>query len=304
MKKIFILATAAIVALASCTKSEVVYNQGQQEIGFRQFTGSMTKATDLSALVDGPETMGVFAHISGSYQAYFSNAKFVKPGTGNDWSGDPNRYWPLQDKLDFTVYAPWVDGTTYDALTAKLTVQVADNTTAQQDFLYGVQRYTDKAKTVAAVPVVLKHALSKLTFKVKSNVPNLFTITKVELVDAIQDGSFIVTYGAETSIYPTEGSTKRTCDVYSGSLAVTADNYTSLDSKLVFPIGGPNNDAQLRITYNMVDATGLVAVVNLNHDWETGKHYTYSVDINATEILLSPSVEDWETTTGTPITIN
>ena len=44
MKKFYVFAAVAIAALASCTKSEVVYNQGQQEIGFRQFTGSMTKA--------------------------------------------------------------------------------------------------------------------------------------------------------------------------------------------------------------------------------------------------------------------
>ena len=42
MKKFYVFAAVAIAALASCTKSEVVYNQGQQEIGFRQFTGAMT----------------------------------------------------------------------------------------------------------------------------------------------------------------------------------------------------------------------------------------------------------------------
>lgn len=300
MKKIFILATAAIVAFASCTKSEVVYNQGQQEIGFRQFTGSMTKGdpTNLSELVGGPTTMGVYAHISDGNQAYFSNAKFVKPtDASNNWGGEPKRYWPLQDKLDFTVYAPYVDGTTYNATNAQLTVQVATNTTAQEDFLYGVKRYTDQGKTAVAVPVVLRHALSKLTFKVKSNVSGLFKITKVELVDAVQDGSFTVTYGATPDIAVSTGSTKGTCNVYAAeaasSLSVT-ESYQDLGSKLVFPIGSGSNEAKLRITYNMVDATGLVAVVNLNHDWSNGKHYTYSVDITATQILLSPSVEDWD----------
>lgn len=305
MKKVLVIATAAIVALASCTKSEVVYNQGQQEIGFRQFTGSMTKAeTNLSDLVGGPTTMGVFAHISGSStQPYFLNAKFVKPESGNKWGGEPKLYWPLQDKLDFTVYAPYVIGTTYNATGGVLTVQVADNTTAQQDFLYGKERYIDKGKTSDAVSVVLKHALSKLTFQVKSNVSDLFTITKVELVDAIQDGSFKVTYGVETSIAPITGSTKGTCDVYNGSCVVTKDAYSQLGSKLVFPTGSGSNEAKLKITYNMVDATGLVAVVNLNHDWSTGKHYTYSVDINATEILLTPTVEEWTPETRTPITV-
>ena len=86
--------------------------------------------------------------------------------------------------------------------------------------------------------------------------------------------------------------TKGDCDVFAGTKAVT-DSYVELGSKLVFPIGSANNEAMLKITYNLVDVIGLVAEVALNHDWQSGKHYTYNVDIHATEILLSPSVEDW-----------
>lgn len=309
MKKFYVFAAVAIAALASCTKSEVVYNQGQQEIGFRQFTGSMTKAnTNLSELAGVP-TMGVFAHIWNSAneeKVYFSNAKFVKPESGNSWGGDPKRYWPLKDELDFTVYAPWVEGTTYTHTSSELAVTVADNTTNQYDFLYGKERYIQETKTSSAVPVVLKHALSKLTFKVKSNVSGQFKITKVELVEALQSGSFKVKYDPfSITMFP--GGTKTTCNVYAAeagsSLSVT-DSYQDLGSKLVFPIGGPQNEAKLRITYNMVEATGLVAEVALNHDWDSGKHYTYNVDINATEILLTPTVEEWATGTTSPITIN
>ena len=61
MKKIFILATAAIVAFASCMKTEVVSNSEPQEIAFRQFTGSMTKADpDPTDLASYASTMGVF----------------------------------------------------------------------------------------------------------------------------------------------------------------------------------------------------------------------------------------------------
>ena len=319
MKKIFILATAAIVAFASCMKSEVVYNQGQQEIGFRQFTGSMTKAegdpTNLSGLVGGPTTMGVFAHINASdpYQPYFSNAKFVKPTDGkNNWGGDPKRYWPIKDKLDFTLYAPHVEGTTYDNDTKKLTVTVADNTTNQHDFMYGTQRYIGKEKTADGVPVVLKHALSKVSVKIKSNVDNLFKVTKVEIVDSIQNGSFVVTYDGSTSIEMTPGSTKGTVETYSnttGTDLTTSEEGISFGSKLVFPLAplaatnAATNAAKLRITYNMEKATGLEAVVDLSDAWESGKHYTYNVTLTATEILLTPTVEDWGNGSTSPIEI-
>ena len=313
MKKFYVFAAVAIAALASCTKSEVVYNQGQQEIGFRQFTGSMTKAegTNLSDLDGGPETMGVFAHIWNSTneeKVYFSNAKFVKPESGNSWGGDPKRYWPLKNELDFTVYAPWVEGTTYthSSSSPELAVTVANNTDNQYDFLYGKQRYIQVEKTSNAVSVVLKHALSKLSFQVKSNVSDLFKITNVELVDAVQDGSFKVIYGYETSIAVTTGAIKGTCDVFDGNCVVKNDAYSPLGSKLVFPIGGPQNEAKLRITYNMESATGLVATVPFtNQSWDSGKHYIYNLEINATEILLSPTVEDWdEMTVEDPITIS
>ena len=303
MKKIFILATAAIVALASCTKSEVVYNKGQQEIGFRQFTGSMTKATNLSALVGGPETMGVFAHISGSStQPYFLNAKFVKPASSNDWGGDPKRYWPLQDKLDFTIYAPYVDGTTYDASTAALTVPVADNTTAQQDFLYGVERYTNKTKADSPLAVVLKHALSLVSVKISSNTTGVFTVTKVEIIDPIQGGTIKVDYSSTTSVDVTPSSVTGDVTISSTETPLTG-TATDFGSKLVFPISPITNAAKLKITYNMESALGLVAEVNLPDSWQTGKHYTYNVTFSATEILLTPTVEEWTTESTTPITV-
>ena len=42
MKRLFILA-AATVALASCAKTQVVYNEEPQEIAFRQVENVMTK---------------------------------------------------------------------------------------------------------------------------------------------------------------------------------------------------------------------------------------------------------------------
>lgn len=307
MKKFYVFAAVAIAALASCTKSEVVYNQGQQEIGFRQFTGAMTKATNLSGLEGGPTSMGVFAHINASNQAYFSNAKFVERSS-NNWGGETPRYWPINDKLDFTIYAPYVDGTTYKNDTKKLTVAVANNTAAQQDFMYGTKRYTEIEKTKSGVPVVLKHALSKVSVQIKSsNVDNLFKVTKVEIVNPILDGSFVVTYGDATTIAMDPGSTKGTVATYSDSEGkFLTSSLVDFGSKLVFPLA-PNaatnevtNAAQLRITYNMESAIGLIAEAPLSEKWASGMHYTYNVTLTATEILLTPTVEGWTDATTSP----
>ena len=57
MKRLFILASAAIVALASYTKTQVVYTEAPEEISFKQVTNVMTKAGALQTGV-----LGVFAH--------------------------------------------------------------------------------------------------------------------------------------------------------------------------------------------------------------------------------------------------
>ena len=44
MKRFFVCAAAAIVALASCSKTQVVYNDAPEEIGFKAVSGVMTKA--------------------------------------------------------------------------------------------------------------------------------------------------------------------------------------------------------------------------------------------------------------------
>ena len=301
MKKIFILAAVAIAALASCTKSEVVYNQGQQEIGFRQFTGSMTKAEALSGFAS---SMGVFANINGTNAAYFSNANFVLQ-TGTTWHGDPAKYYPLQNALDFTLYAPKVEDSkvTFNVDAKTLNVTVDENTSTQTDYLYGSQRYLNNTKNDGALAVTLKHALSKVSVKIGSNVDNLFKVTKVEIVDPIQEGSFVVTYDGSTDIAMTPGSTKGTVETYSNPTGITlTSSEGDFGSKLVFPV--TSNEAKLRITYNMESANGLVAVKSLSDAWESGKHYTYNVTLTATEILLTPTVEDWTNGTTTPITIN
>ena len=77
MRKLILCAAAAIVALASCTKTQVINTEEPKEIGFKTLTGVMTKATTGSTdLVGG--TMGVYAYVNGTTTSYFSNVAFTK----------------------------------------------------------------------------------------------------------------------------------------------------------------------------------------------------------------------------------
>ena len=96
MKRFFILATAAIVALASCAKTEVVYNDAPEQIAFKQITGAMTKA------FGNYTTLGVFAYQDS--KKHFENYTFTHDGV-KGWT-NPDAVWPYEGDLTFTVYAP------------------------------------------------------------------------------------------------------------------------------------------------------------------------------------------------------
>lgn len=297
MKKFYVFAAVAIAALASCTKSEVVYNQGQQEIGFRQFTGSMTKANE--ALSGYASTMGVFAYHNVS-TAYINNGSFKETTTTGTWGGDPTKYyWPLQGTLDFTVYAPHqATGVDYVLNDKKLKVTIADNSSEQIDYLYGKMWYNEKTKATSPVPVVLKHALSWVTINVGASEDGIFTVSSVLLEDTYQAGSYEVSYRIadnHTSTVSTSGSTVDMEFVEAGPWQPTTTLTACSASKFVVP----SNQTSIVITYKMAGSDAeLTASIDLSRGnttpkWETGKHYTYNITLKADEILFSPEVEDW-----------
>lgn len=304
MKKFYVFAAVAITALASCTKSEVVYDQGQQEIGFRQFTGSMTKAD--SALSSYAKTMGVFAYhngTNGTTTLYIDNGCFKETSTTGIWGGDQTKYyWPLQGTLDFTVYAPHqATDVEYALKDKKLTVTIADNSGEQIDYLYGKVQYNGKTKTASPVPVVLKHALSKVTINVgaSANDNGIFTVKSVLLEDTYQAGSYEVSYTTANdheSKVKTLGSTVDMEFVSSSPWEPTTALTDCTESKLVVP----SDQTSILITYKMAGSDAwLTASIALSTEssvnkWETGKHYTYNITLNADEILFSPTVQDWD----------
>ena len=300
MKKFYVFAAVTIAALASCTKSEVVYNQEQQEIGFRQFTGAMTKADPSTTALPTGTSMGVFSYLNGTQTAYFENAKFVNKSGTTKWGGEDPRYWPLQGTLDFVLYAPHqASGATYTPSTKVLNVTIADNSTAQTDYLYGKDFYVNTAKPATpsnGVPVVLKHALSKVTIAAKANEASIFTVSSIKLMQTIQEGSYTVTYNTTWDDFTSEvtGSptaTKKDIEYVSSDWNLTTDFSINTASKLVVP----SAQTSIVLTYKMKGSeTPLTATVNLTGGtWDTGKHYTYNITLKADEILFSPEVEEW-----------
>ena len=281
MKRLFILASAAIVALAACTKTEVVYTEAPAEIGFKTLTGAMTKANlDL----DGNTTMGVFANFEDE-SVRFTNEKFIS--TETLWKGETPQYWPLGNAaLNFVFYAPYANTPSYAVATKTLTIPV-DNATAQTNWLYGATIETGSKNTpVASGKPVMNHLLAKVTIKLTGGI----TINSATLVGTEQNETATIVYPAATPAWSNDNAP------VSMPLISTSTELNNTP-KEAFCYVIPSAQTSLELNY----AIGGGAAANYTLDlstlgsWVAGKHYIYNINVEPGEITFVPTVEAWTT---------
>ncbi len=177
MKKYIILAAAAVMALAACTKTEVA-PESQREISFQVANGIQTKATG-SVYSNG--AFGTYAWFNNT-DDFMVNEKVDK--SGGVWKTvDHTFYWPKTGSISFISYSPFEgtsntagtvpaitkDGITYTGITAgSIDLMYADKATCSSN----VNEVTDSDTAdsgFTGVPTVFRHALAKLSFNIKAN---------------------------------------------------------------------------------------------------------------------------------------
>lgn len=297
MKRFFICAAAAIVALASCSKTEVVNTSAPEEIGFKAVTGAITKAEQTDATLDG--TMGVLAFVHGGTTPYFANTSFSK--TGTYWTASPSQYWPVTGALDFAVYAPFTEGTTYasNTLTIPADNSASSDIASQNDYLYGETYYTNSGagynKETTSVSVGLKHAQAKVTLSFTgTNV----TVTNVKLDAPVLKGSCAVDYSTNPATVTWTPGAANSSVVLIASADLT--NVASAASLLVVP----ETTSSFTFTYQMDGSTTTLNHTINTETWKPGNHYTYNVNIVGNEIKFAPEVDpSWGTGTGSTTTM-
>ena len=289
MKRLFILATAAIVALASCAKTEVVYTGAPEEITFKTYTDVMTKTLGESAY----DNMGVIA-----YQGdvvYFDATTFEE---GTPWTAEAGneRYWPATGDLRFVVYAP-ADGWTYAETTTPATktltatIPVGDEV---PDYLYASEQPVgNKTDNAAGVDVDLKHAAAAVVLNFQGE-KDVVALTSVTLTGTIQSGTCNVDYTANppTVVWNTTGAP-----------SVQKEFLKDTDSPVAFSDSKPNQEYTTRVVPVTSQASTIVFNYTLNGSpasytidaatlgaWDPGKKYTYTISIGATEIKVNPTV--------------
>lgn len=329
MKRLFILA-AAVFTLASCAKTQVVYNEEPQEIAFRQVENVMTKTNpSLGDWADG--SMGVFAYKTEGKEEYLDNAKFAKHSTNSYWVGSTTSYyWPFQDYLDFYFYAPHqVNNASVDVNENKLTISTFtnkdyDNSSSYvgsapnlnyncADLMYGSEIITkskDQVEDDEGIPVTLKHALALVQVKAEATTENIVTIKSMKLNGTPKSADLAVEYTDEDDDNATPYTGVAEWDNYSETIDLTIvsdESDVAVDDALA-PLGNEvlvipgKAQTSFTIVYTLAGSTTeFTATLPLSSAstpiWEPGKKYVYSITFGVEEIKFAPEVVDWGTGT-------
>ena len=222
MKKVIIIASAALLALAACTKVEVVDNTPAQKINF-QVANYMTKAQGNNFQAEAPYffTNAWYTPESGTAnQHYMPNVKVEL--IDGAWQPAEPYYWPKTGTINFFSYASFNDlaaaevntgdadyGTTF-AITGH-TVAADDNIMIADAVYYAGKNahnadgamVTDDLKDGTSdsgyngVPTMFRHLLAQVKFNIglatKSTIAGTTnwtaTVTKARLVKRAAKGS-------------------------------------------------------------------------------------------------------------------
>lgn len=331
MKKIF-FSLLAIAALASCAKTEPVFTEADSEIMIAPVTAVSTKA--VTGVIDGTvypkaENFKVYAYWANEPAAstfetygalYLNNVEFTNKG--EYWGGTTPYYWPKNGSLRFAAYSPssvpmvhtLADGVDEYTLNGFAYPTNVDDT---YEVLVAKTSESYTAQTAAKnVSVVFEHALSWLQFYLKAATPaanNAFQVKNITINDVNNYGNMTADMNAGTKTWSTAYQTPAAPQfmVYNHASGATFAH----DAKL-FENGGtdqkagngvivlPQPTTTVTITFDQLSINGTPALLNQtvtipltldeNKPWEAGKKYIYTVTFDLDEILINPSVEEWE----------
>ena len=325
MKKIF-FSLLAIAAIASCAKTEDVYTEGDSEIKLSPVTKLQTKANFLGA-VDGivyptAENFDVYAYWKNvpAGEEFTDGSMFLEgkeaggaefTNKGNFWGGVVNYYWPKNGSLRFSAYSPShldVDHQQADDLYT-ISYEQPSKTAETWDFLvaptspsYSLMTATEK------VAIEFQHALSWITLKVKAkdaDAAKAFDIKKVTINNVLTKANFAAKMGDGIQYEEWLGqNTAAPYVVFEGSQMVT-ETVTDIENTVAGTLVIPQNTTSVTVDFDQygvngtADTPGMTITLDLvldqdNEPWRPGKHYNYTLIFGLDEILINPSVVDWD----------
>ena len=311
---LFLACLASGTMLASCTQQQPDRPEASP-ITFSPSALPPTKApVEGSTFPEGRSfvvSSYYYATDGGTSGNYFSGLTFSK--NGSTWSAD--KYWPLGGALDFLAFSSPDLGVSASYNGATVSTQVAlivpDNSTVQEDILYG---YTAQTPMTNSVAINFLHAQALICFKAKSSIAynattnTGITVTGITLNSASYSGTCTIGHGSCSWEALGPGKNLEVPGLNSTNLGTSYSDV--LGTGILVPV---QSCTSATITYTLHNGkqangsdqnmTGLVKTVTLTADgsmWQAGNRYTYQIDITQHGVSISPVVSPWiEATTAT-----
>ncbi|MBR3075345.1 MAG: fimbrillin family protein [Bacteroidales bacterium] len=354
MKHNQLILAAALVVLAGCNKANVETIDSKDEIGFRAVASMATKAND--AIITGTtyaqdntfqvwgwqsEKADFSEFANGDASNFMTNLK-IEWTKGRDntrteaWRNKDNYYyWPFTGMISFLAIHPSTvvpTSTGWDATNDKPTASIENyDISASKDSTDLMFANAAGARRADALPLVFKHALSQIQFRVRTDYD--YTLDDVEFkVDSVKlnniDLSGNVAYANDVINWTANTTQTEAKDYFKTTKVVeyaATDVAAALYGRALVMIPQPANSdnaattdviegTTITIGYTMKQKTyapisGTVTVAapwakvkegTTNYDpaeaisgWEPGKKYNYTLCFKLNEITFNPAVTDW-----------
>lgn len=321
MKKIF-FSLLAIAAIASCAKTEPVYVEDNSEIKLAPVTTHVTKAAQYGAVEGTTYNPAEHFTVIGYWNAegagstfetgttYLNAVDFAKKG--EYWAGSKESYyWPKNGSLRFATYSPTeIAGGTMthtlatDTWVAEGYVQ-SSNTAETVDFMVAQTPPSYTAQTATEkVSVVFEHALSWISFKVKAQdqaAVDAFVVKGITVDNVYTKGTMVAEYPAKD--WKVDDTTTPADYTVSENVGTLTTEAVEVDNNGVLVIPQATTTVTVTFTQNTLkDDEGklieqsltIPLILDGELPWEAGKHYIYTLIFGLDEILINPSVVEWE----------
>ena len=323
MKKI-LFSLLAVAALASCAKTEDAYVESQNEIKMAPVTSYVTKT--VYNAIDGikypkAEEFGVWAYWDGKGgdDVYIDNKVFTNKGIYWAVKAD-TYYWPKIGNLRFSCYSPAsVPGVSHypDTDTFVVDYEQSSNTATTVDFMLSPITVPYNANTAAEnVAVVFDHTLAWITLKVKAanaDAEKAFTIHDLVINDVLTKGTLFtdMTDGVQYDEWKNTNSpvaynvvkgkeinlstiARVAEDVENGTVVLPQVPTTLTINFTQNEMKADDNSTSTPKLENQTLTIPLELDNENDNKWHPGKHYIYTIVFDLDEIVINPSVADWE----------
>lgn len=320
MKKYLFLFPLAAIAMTACTNetTEYVGSPQAREISFSPLAQNATRAA-----VDGETFPAASAMQVAAYQVtptaanYFAGTEFKKGTTY--WEGTTKKYWPLSPAyINFLAYTGVTGTAAFDETTpaSKAVITQTDNSSDQADLMYAIGNgeVTQAANALTfpeKVGMKFIHAQAWVNFTVKAatTVEKDIKVNSITLNGAKYAGTYTIThtnYNASSGQSVAGAWTNTTAPAGDNKIKVPGWTAANLDDTKAATVGnglmivpddteaGDFTSFTINYTYDSKDYDYTYTPTSTSTQVEQAKKYTYAITFKLHEILINPSVTDWD----------